>query len=402
MVQGARVLIRTPCATFSPGNEKNGPIGPIPLLFLLTNFDRGGAEKVVTRLAMGLSREKYAVKVVALQGRSKAIAADLARAAVPVYDLGMCAKWDLGVAVRFSRLLRRDGIRILFAFMFHPTILARLVGWACRVPVRISSERIMSWEGLGRRWMNRWTVPLATHVVAVSEGVAAYARREFRVPADRVTTIPNGVDLVHFHPRRSPIPPGGFVIGCTARLHRKNNHATLLQAFAQIASQWPHAQLLLVGRGPEEERLRMLAERLGLSTRVRFAGEQADVAPFLREMDLYVQSSIAEGMPNSVLEAMATALPVVATAVGGTLEVVAVGETGFLVPVGDAAALAAALVRFLANPAMATAFGRAGRARVEAHFSEATMLQRVEALLDRLVGQVLRLSFEGSRGWVRC
>jgi len=396
------VLIRMPRAARSPGHEEHGPIGPIPLLFLVTNFDRGGAEKIVARLAVGLSREKYAVSVAALQGRSNAIAADLARAAVPVYDLRMCAKWDLGVAVRFSRILRRDGIRILFAFMFHPTILARLVGGACRIPVRISSERIMSWEGRGRRWMNRLTVPLATHVVAVSEGVAAYARREFRVPADRLTTIINGVDLVHFHPCTPPIRSRSFIIGCTARLHRKNNHAALLQAFAQIATEWPAAQLLLVGRGPEEERLRTLAERLGVSARVRFAGEQADVAPFLREMDLYVQNSIAEGMPNSVLEAMATALPVVATAVGGTSEVVRDGETGLMVPAEDAAALAAALRTFLANPAMAMAFGRAGRARVEAHFSETTMLQRVEALLDRLVGQILHLSFEGSRGWVRC
>jgi glycosyltransferase involved in cell wall biosynthesis len=368
----------------------------------VTNFDRGGAEKVVTRLALGLPRTKYAVRVAALQGRSDALAGDIARAAVPVYDLDMRSKWDLRVAARLCRLVRRDGIRILFAFMFHPTILTRLVGSACRVPVRISSERVMSWESLGRRWMNRWTVPLATHVVAVSDRVAAYARHEFHVPVDRLTTIPNGVDVVRFQPRTGPIGSQRFVIGCTARLHGKNNHAALLQAFALIAGQWPEAQLLLVGRGPEEGRLRTMAERLGVSTRVRFTGEQADVAPFLRQMDLYVQSSIAEGMPNSVLEAMATALPVVATAVGGTPELVADGETGLLVPAGNPAALAAALGTFLADPAKAAAFGRAGRARVEAHFTEARMLQRVEALLDRLVSQAFHVSFEGSKGWVPC
>jgi glycosyltransferase involved in cell wall biosynthesis len=210
------------------------------------------------------------------------------------------------------------------------------------------------------------------------------------------------VDLAHFHPRTQPTGSRRFVIGCTARLHRKNNQAALLTAFAQIAAQWPDAQLLLVGRGPEEERLRVLGDRLGLSARVRFAGERADVAPFLREMDLYVQSSIAEGMPNSVLEAMATALPVVATAVGGTPEVVADGETGVLVPSGDPTALAVALATFLADPVKAAVFGRAGRARVEAHFSEARMLGRVEALLDRVVGQTLHLSFDESRGWVPC
>lgn len=386
----------------SPRCRAAGLTGPIPLLFLITNLDRGGAEKALTRLAIGLPREKYGVQVAALQARSGVMAADLGRARIPVHDLGMRAKWDLSVFVRLARLLQRERIQILFTFMFHPTILGRLVGWACRVPVRISSERIMAWEGPVRRTLNRWTVPLATHVVAVSERVAEYARHEFRVPADRLTTIPNGVDLAHFRPAARPARSKAVVIGCTARLHRKNDHGSLLTAFAQIAPQWPDARLLLVGRGPEEERLRAMANRLELSARVRFAGEQADVAPSLEEMDLYVQSSIAEGMPNSVLEAMAVGLPVVATAVGGTPEVVADDETGLLVPPGDPAAMAAALTTLLADRAKAGAFGRAGRARVEADFGEATMLRRVEALLDRLVGQTLCLSFGGPRGWVRC
>jgi glycosyltransferase involved in cell wall biosynthesis len=396
------VLTPTVGAPVPPRCREAGLTGPIPLLFLMTNLDRGGAEKVLTRLAAGLPREKYGVQVAALQERSGAIAADLGRASIPVHDLGMRAKWDLGVLVRLARLLRRERIQILFAFMFHPTILGRLVGWVCRVPVCISSERIMAWEGIGRRKLNRWTVPLATHVVAVSERVAAYARQEFRVPADRLTTIPNGVDLVHFRPTARPARSQEVVIGCTARLHRKNDHDSLLKAFAQIAPEWPDARLLLVGRGPEEERLRVLADRLELSARVRFAGEQADVAPFLEEMDLYVQSSIAEGMPNSILEAMATGLPVVATAVGGTPEVVVDGETGVLAPPRDPVALAKALAAFLANPAMAEAFGRAGRARVETHFGEILMQQRVEELLDRLIQQELHLVFEPSRGWVPC
>jgi glycosyltransferase involved in cell wall biosynthesis len=381
---------------------RDAPTDPIPLLFLVTNLDRGGAEKVLTRLAVGLPREKYAVRVAALQGRSKAIVADLDHAGVPVFDLGMCAKWDLGVVVRLFRLLRDQRVRILFAFMFHPTILGRLVGWACRVPVRISSERIMAWESAGRRRLNRWTVPLATHVVAVSERVAAYARQEFRVPAGRLTTIPNGVDLAHFRPAGRPARLRGVVIGCTARLHAKNDHVSLLQAFARLAPQWPDVRLLLVGRGPEEERLRMLTDQLGLSARVHFAGEQADVAPCLGEMDLYVQSSVAEGMSNSILEAMAVGLPVVATAVGGTPDVVADGETGVLVPGRDPAALADAVAGLLANSGKAAAFGRAGRARVEAHFSETRMLERVEDLLDTLVARHLGLSFHPSKGWVRC
>jgi glycosyltransferase involved in cell wall biosynthesis len=330
------------------------------------------------------------------------MAGDLIQTGIPTHDLCMACKGDVRILPRLARLLCRERIRILVTFMFHPTLLGRVVGWLCRVPVRISSERVMAWEGRGRRLLNRWTIPLATHVVAVSERVAAYAAREFRIPPDRLSTIVNGVDLDHFRPVTRERGANAPTLGCTARLHRKNDHATLLRAFAGLSARWPEARLLLVGRGPEEPRLRKLADALAVSSRVDFLGEQPDVAPSLAQMDVYVQASAAEGMPNSVLEAMATGLPVVATAVGGTPEVVADGETGLLVPPGDPVALAAALETLLANPVMTKAFGRAGRARVEAHFGEKLMLQRVETLLDRLVERHLGLTFRPSVGWVEC
>lgn len=397
-------MLRPP-ATGSPVSAPGGagPVaGPIPLLFLVTSLDQGGAQRVLARWASGLPREKYAVQVAYLQRRPGVIEADLARAGVAVHDLGMRSKADLGAAIRLIRLLRRERIRVLVAFMFHATFLGRLAGVACRVPVRISSERTMEAEGRGRRWLNRWTVPLATHVVAVSERVTAYAAREFRIPGDRLTTIVNGVDLDRFRPTVRIRDPRAPVLGCTARLGAENDHATLIQAFARLGRHWPDAQLLLVGRGPEDANLRALADTLGVGGRVRFAGEQADVAPWLVRMDVYVQAARLAGISNSILEAMATGLPVVATDVGGTSEAVVHGETGLLVPVGDPAALADALGALLANPARAEAFGHAGRARAEAHFGEKLMLDRVEALLDRLVTQELRLAFEPPRGWVPC
>ncbi len=260
----------------------------------------------------------------------------------------------------------------------------------------------MAWEGRGRRLLNRCTVPLATHVVAVSEKVAAYVAREFRIPPDRLSTIVNGVDLDHFRPIPRDHNAGPPVIGCTARLHRKNDHATLLRAFARLSVRRPEARLLLLGRGPEELRLRRLADALGVSSRVHFLGEQSDVAPCLAQMDVYVQASVAEGMPNSVLEAMAASLPVVATAVGGTPEVVLDGQTGLLVAPGDPSALGEALLALLADRSLAERFGRAGRARVEAHFGEERMLRQIEALLDRLVERHLGLTFQPSVGWVPC
>jgi len=149
-------------------------------------------------------------------------------------------------------------------------------------------------------------------------------------------------------------------------------------------------------------RLRAMAEDLGIASRVRFLGEQPDVASYLTQMDVYVQSSVAEGMANSVLEAMAAGLPVVATAVGGTPEVVIENETGLLVAPRHPSALADAMLRLLTDHRLAENFGRAGRARVEAHFDERVMRQRMEALMDRLVQHHLKLTFQPAVGWVAC
>jgi glycosyltransferase involved in cell wall biosynthesis len=314
----------------------------------------------------------------------------------------MTWKGDLRVAVRLAQLLRRERIQVLVTFLFHPTLLGRLMGSLFGVPIRVSSERTMASESRVRRMLNRWTVGLATHVVAVSDRVAAYAAREFRIPPDRLTTICNGVDLDRFRPAPRDGFGGGSVIGSTARLHAENDHASLLRAFSRVSMRWPEAELLLVGRGPEEARLKALAEDLGTSTRIHFVGEQEDVAPFLHQMDLYVQPSVAAGMPNALLEAMAAGLPVVATAVGGTPEAVVEGETGLLVPPRNPMALADAMLKLLEDRRLAEAFGRAGRARVEADFGEKLMLQRVEALLDRLVERHLGLTFQPSVGWVPC
>ncbi|HYL79885.1 MAG TPA: glycosyltransferase [Candidatus Acidoferrum sp.] len=235
------MLRPAPGAAPGSGEAATGSAGPIPLLVLVTNFDRGGAEKILTRWAIGLPREKYAIQVAALQARSQATASDLIRAGIPAWDLGMAWKGDLRAPFRLMQLLRRGRFQILVTVLFHPTILGRLAGRLCGVPVRISSERIMEWEGAGRRLVNRWTAGLATHVIAVSDRVATYAAREFRIPPERLSTIPNGVDLDHYRPARRPRATGSCVIGCTARLHRKNDHRTLLRAFASVSQRRPEA-----------------------------------------------------------------------------------------------------------------------------------------------------------------
>ncbi len=373
---------------------------PVRLLFLVTTFDRGGAEKTIVRLAASLPRDRYAVAVAALQGRSGRIAADLAAAGVPAHDLRMRTKLDVGGALRLRALLTRERIEVLYSFLFHANLMGRLVGGWCGVPVRIGAERIASWEGPIRRLLNRVTGGLATRVVAVSEAVREETARTLGIARERIAVIPNGVDTHAFTPASRPV--AAPVIGCTGRLHRKNGHPTLLDAFAAIRQAVPEARLLLVGDGPERGSLERAVSRRGWGGIVTFAGEQADVRPWLHRIAVYVQPSISEGMSNSILEAMASGLPVVATRVGGTPEVVEDGVSGLLVPPEDPAALATALVTLLGDPARRAAMGAAGRDRVARRFSQAEMIRRTTEFLDALVYSAhLRPPVRGAAGAAR-
>jgi glycosyltransferase involved in cell wall biosynthesis len=200
--------------------------------------------------------------------------------------------------------------------------------------------------------------------------------------------VVNGVDTAEFSPRNHLKASTVTILGNLARLHAKNDQACLLRALGLLANRndLPSWSCLIGGEGPERLSLERLCAELGLESVVHFVGHVSSPSRFLSEIDVYAQSSVAEGLPNAVLEAMATGLPVVATAVGGTPEVVRSGETGLLVPADDPAALAEALSFLLVRPDVRAAMGAAGRARVESQFSVHTMVQETEGLLLELTG----------------
>lgn len=363
MVQGSHKLESMENATMVMRDRASVAPPPFPVHFLVTTLDRGGAEKILTRWAAGLPRAKYAVQIATLQGWSQAVVGELERARIPALDLGMVGWGDPRVLLRLPRVLRRERIRIPVTFLFHATLLGRVGRRLARVPVRVSSERTLGGDGWRWRLLNRRTVPLATHVVAVSERVAAHAPQAFSVPPERLTAIVNGVDPDRFQPVPRLLDPVVLTVGSTAGLHLENDHATLLTAFAPILARRPHARLILVGRGPQENSLRKLAARLGTIHSVTFAGERADVRPWLARIHVFVHTSLTAGISHSIVDAMAAGLPVVATAVGGAPEDVVDGGSGLLVRPRDPAALADAMERVFGDSDMRDAFGRAVRAR---------------------------------------
>jgi glycosyltransferase involved in cell wall biosynthesis len=245
---------------------------------------------------------------------------------------------------------------------------------------------------------NRWASLNTDAVIPVSEDAADVARRVERVPARKVQVIRNGIDLTGFPAaNRKALEGDGRAIS-VGRLHAVKDQATLLRATRRIVDVRPEFRLALVGDGPERQGLEQLRRELALEESVRLAGERNDVGERLSQSDLFMLSSLSEGVSLTLLEAMAAGLPVIATDVGGNREVVAHGETGFLVPPGSPEAIASAALSLIDDPARALAMGRAGRKRIEQIFDLGIVVRRYEALYLELLGRPAKGTRERALG----
>jgi glycosyltransferase involved in cell wall biosynthesis len=374
----------------------------VRVAFLLPAFDIGGAERVVLRTAAGLDRTRYEPIVLALTQGSGRLARELDEAGVPHHAVGKPGDAAPVVLWRLFRWLRQHPCDALMTYMFHANLAGRIVRTLTRLPVLVCSERSVWEETPLRIAINRLTAPLATVITTNSkEGVRVWARR-LRRPDASIRLIYNGVDTERFTaPRASACesrePREPLVIGCIARLHPLKGQDTLAEALARLArrTDLPGWRCLVAGDGEDRARLEQLRAALGLEDLLAYVGHTTEPERFLRGVDLFVNASDTEGMPNTVLEAMSSGLPVVATAVGGTCEVVEDGVTGRLVPARDPDALADALADLLRDAPSRAAMGRAGRARVDGLFSVGAMVRATEALLSETLPR--RAGVRGTR-----
>jgi glycosyltransferase involved in cell wall biosynthesis len=310
--------------------------------------------------------------------------ADVAALPWRIHDLGMGNTIYDAAGVRgFLRLVhqvlafRPDVVQ---GYLFGPNLFAALAGRACRVQVVVVSKRnIDAYESARQVAVQRLAHRLATHVIAVSEAVGETAVR-LGVPRERVVVIPNGVDVERF--AAAVADPtvrgenGAPVVGSVGCLAARKDYPTLLEALALLDRRGRGFRAVLVGDGKERGPLERRVEELGLAGRVRFLGERPDVERLLPGMDVFVLSSREEGIPNALLEAMAAGRPSVATAVGGTPEVLEDGETGWLVPPSDPSALAVALEAALADRTEAARRGAAAQRATRERMSIESMVER--------------------------
>jgi sugar transferase (PEP-CTERM/EpsH1 system associated) len=361
------------------------PAGPPwQVVHCVHSIAMGGQEVVILSLAERTDRSLFTPRVLCLQGAGE-LAPRFEAAGVPV-DVLQRPKdgGSLGSLVALRAYLREQRPAILHTHNPMPHQYGAIARLVAHVPVLVHTKhgrnQLLGTRG---RWLERFAGRMTDAVVPVSLDAAKVARTIDRVPANRIHVIHNGIDVEAFAPasHRS----AGWNVVHVARLNGVKDQPTLLRAARLLLDHEPTFRLDIVGDGEEREDLERLAASLGLGDAVRFHGSQQDVRPFLYAADAFVLSSLSEGIAITLLEAMAAALPVVATDVGGNCEVVIQGETGFLVPASDPAALARALIDLLGNRERAACFGRAGRARVAAEFALARTVAAYEALYVELL-----------------
>ena len=361
------------------------------VLHVALSLDVGGTERLVIEIARRLEPRFTAVCCLDAPG---AWAAELTGRGIPVVALHRKQGFRPSLGSQLAAVADRFGATVLHCHHYSPFVYGRLAA------LRSSNLQVVFTEhgrlsdappSAKRRLANQVMGRLPGAFYAVSEDLRRHMLAE-GFPAHRVRVIYNGIepgaaptpaDRLDAR-RRLAIVDDAFVVGACGRLDRVKDLATLLNAFAVVRSRVPHAMLVIVGGGAERMPLEQQVVSLGLQGAVRFTGHRDDVRRLLPAFDVFVNSSISEGVSLTILEGMASSLPVVATRVGGTPEVVEDGVTGLLVPARSPDALAQAIGELANDPARTVAMGAAGRTRVEGTFNIDRMVDQYAGVYDAL------------------
>lgn len=352
------------------------------ILFLLEDLCYGGTQRQTLELAARLDRRRFVPVMLTLTGPTD-LDGLAGHAGIDVHNLGRDRRLAPFFFARLGTALRRLRPDVLVPCTALPNIWGRLWGRALGLPV-LGTVR---GGGGPKRQHERFLWRLAQHIVCNSEALYDVLQR-LGVPPGRLSHVPNGVDTDVFCAPASSLPVSARPprLLCVARLAGDKDHPTLLRAFARVLERHPDAVLRLVGDGPEERRLRQWADAHPAGRRVEFVPGRPDVREEYDGARLFVLSSVREGQPNVLLEAMSCGLPLCATAVGGIPRLITDGENGFLCGPGDDAALARQICRLLEDPPLGDRMGQAGRERAVRDFSFARMVAAHEALFERLAG----------------
>ena len=369
------------------------------VLHVMYRFDTGGLENGVVNLINHMPDDAYRHAVLALTEVTD-FRRRIQRSDVEFISLRKPPGQGLWQFPKLFRLFRQLRPQIV-----HSRNLAALEvqapAWAAGVPVRLHGEHgrdvgDLDGSNVAYQRLRRLYKPFVHHHIALSRDLADYLVDKVHVPRDKITQAYNGVDTDRFFPApQGPTPIDGcpfdpaqhWLVGTVGRMQTVKDQTLLAQAFVQALAQDPalkaRLRLVMVGEGPLRAQAQALLQAAGVAHLAWLPGERSDVADIMRGLHAFALPSLAEGISNTILEAMASGLPVVATAVGGNADLVQQAQTGVIVPATDAQAMAQQLVALANKPEQARAMGQAGRQRVLDHFSMQAMVATYQGVYDR-------------------
>ncbi|QDT64989.1 glycosyltransferase [Calycomorphotria hydatis] len=322
--------------------------------FCITELDPGGAERALQQIVLVLQREGVEVTVVALSGPG-VVGEELLQAGIPVTYLHSCCGWDVRVLWKLRNYFRHECPDIVQTFLFHANIAGRIAARWAGVPIVNSGIRVAEKRSPWYLRLDRWTEHLVDQHICVSQSVLDYSVSVGGLSRGKCTVIPNGVDFDRFA-NAAPISKSELGISeesnCllfVGRLDPQKRPGLILEALRQEFLS-PNVHAVFVGEGPLKEKLEGECKTLSLSDRVHFLGRREDVPQLMKMADVLVLTSLWEGMPNVVLEAMASGLPVVATEAEGIQELLAPPARGFLIENDSPEAVAKGIQKVLKEP----------------------------------------------------
>jgi glycosyltransferase involved in cell wall biosynthesis len=372
---------------------------PVDVLYLIGQLSVGGTERQLLLLIKYLDRTKFRPSVICLSEQAP-LATALEELDCPTFVLSRSTHGRMRTLVQACHLTRQMRPRVLHSFGYASRA-GLVAATLSRTPFKVLSIR------LDPQWASRWNWIFYRFAVSWADAVLANSCQAVHTLTTKGVTseatprvIYNGLDVDTFdgvpgksqvapftNGDREKLRPGTKTICIVSNLRAPKGLDILLEAFANVQVWAPDTQLWVIGDGPLRSDLEARAQRLNLKDRVVFWGMREDVASLLRQVTIGVNSSRNEGLPNAIIEYMGARLPVVATKVGGTPELVVHGETGLLVPPNDPRALAEALLVVLRDPDIAHRMGQAGRRRVEELFTVERMVRETESVYETLLSR---------------
>jgi glycosyltransferase involved in cell wall biosynthesis len=375
----------------------------IKVVHIVPMLSPGGAERVAVHIVRGLNRERYEPVVVSFTGRLECdLDCLLEEAGVEVRYLGKRPGFDYRMYARLHPVLRECQPDIVHTHLHVLRYALPSLLLLQRASLLHTVHNLADREIEPRaRWIQRYALNHGVVPVAVAQEVALSLRRLYGIQQCRV--ISNGIPTDCYASPKTPRSEWrarqGFgdddvLFVCVARFAPQKNHVLLLKAFAQGPASDPKAHLVLVGEGVLRQQLEELAKNLGLTSQVHFLGLRTDIPDVLSAMDVFVLSSDWEGNPLSVMEAMASGLPIVSTAAGGVPDLFESGKEGFIVQPGDAQGLSHSMASLLGDQEARRSLGRAAARRAKENFDVSTMVQAYEELYENMVDHPHRLKAE--------